>query len=126
MRLKEPIPLPPDSEFRFCQTLSDAGLAELRHLAVSMISEWGKFGAWLHGWCDVEQARRARGENCCTARHGFATPNATDWTGQELAVGIEAAVYAAAQAKDITLDEFCRRIVSALTDEAGQRILQEG
>lgn len=50
--------------------VSDAGLTELRKLSLSAMNAAPRFGTWLHNWCDTEQARRARGEETCTARHG--------------------------------------------------------
>ena len=106
--------------------VSDAGLAELRRLALEAADAAARFSTWLHGWCDAEQARRAKREATCTHRHALGVPMMADWSNREVGESLEAVGVLACAVSEFTASMFAERLQLALTMEAGHRLRLEG
>jgi hypothetical protein len=102
--------------------ISDAGLAELRNLALSAMRAAGKFGEWLHGWTDAEQARRAKHEDTCRKSHALGLPVLADWSDAEVGEGLEAVGVLVHAVNDFTASQFAERLQLAVSMEAGRRL----
>lgn len=73
--------------------IADEALADLRRLTVSRVIPFaGRFGEWLHGWLDTEQARRITTPETATVGHCLALPtNLASWSDREVGEGMVAA-----------------------------------
>ncbi len=104
--------------------VSDAGLAELRMLALSAMRAAPTFGQWLHGWCDVEQSRRGKGETTATRRHCCGLPLMAEWSQVDVAGAVEAAAVLVHNCNDFSASQFAERLQLAVSMEAGHRLRQ--
>jgi hypothetical protein len=105
--------------------VSDAGLAELRRLAVCALKASTKFAVWLHGWTDTEQARRGRGETTCTARHAFCLPQMGPWTDVDAAGALEATAVLVHNLNDWSASQFAERLQLAVAYDCARRLRGE-
>lgn len=73
--------------------IHDEALADLRKLTVSRVMPMaGRFGTWLHGWLDGEQARRVTSPEVASVAHCLALPlDLGNWTNREIGEGLVAA-----------------------------------
>ena len=104
--------------------VSDAGLAELRSLALQAMNTAPRFGKWLHGWCDTDQARRARGESTCTYAHAVCVPLLADWSDTDIGGALEAVGVLVHVVGDFTASQFAERVQLGVVMEAALRLRQ--
>lgn len=108
------------------RAISDAALAEFRKLALQAIDEAPRFGAWLHRWCDTEQAGRMdKPRLTMPARHFIALPHDIgSYSNKELGQALEVTTYLSYHVSNVEVGAFIDRLVLVLAPLAAQRLAE--
>ena len=104
--------------------VSDNGLAELRRLSIDCLRASAEFGAWLHSWCDKEQARRAKREATATQRHVLGIPLMQSWSNKDVGECLEAVGVLVHCVQEFTACQFAERLQMAVSMESALRLKQ--